>query len=237
MIHRKAKSMKTINNDINQTMRQKHIPYGIYEKYFKRLLDCLLALLLIFFFFPFLLSIALLVRIKLGTPVVFSQERPGLNGKIFKLYKFRTMTEERDDNGELLPDDKRLTSFGRKLRSTSLDELLELFNILKGEMSLVGPRPLLVEYLPYYTDKEKHRHDVRPGLSGLAQIHGRNAIAWEEKFAWDLQYVRKITFIGDMLIILQTIVKVINGSDVLVGKQYKAGRLDVVRETKKKSEK
>ena len=208
----------------------RHKPYGSYEKYLKRVMDAFLALLAIIVLSPVLIVTAVLVRIKLGAPVLFVQERPGLNGEIFKLYKFRTMTDKRDKNGKLLPDDERLPKFGRMLRSTSLDELPELFNILRGDMSIIGPRPLLAEYLPYYTEEEKHRHDVRPGLSGLAQVHGRNTITWEEKFAWDLKYVEKITFLGDVSIILQTIIKAVKRSDILVGKQHKVGRLDVVRE-------
>lgn len=210
-------------------MKNKHRPYGPYEKYIKRLMDCILSVFAIIVLFPVLLVTAILVRVKLGSPVLFTQDRPGLEGKIFKLYKFRSMTDKKDKDGKLLSDDERLTAFGRMLRSTSLDELPELFNILKGDMAIIGPRPLLVEYLPYYTTQEMHRHDVRPGLSGLAQVRGRNAISWEEKFAWDLKYVGRITFLGDMLIILQTVVKTLKRSDILVGKQHKAGRLDDVR--------
>lgn len=210
-------------------MESKHRPYGPYEKYIKRAMDCFLAVCAIVVLFPVLFITAILVRVKLGSPVLFTQERPGLNGKIFKLFKFRSMTEKRDKDGNLLPDDDRLPSFGRKLRATSLDELPELFNIAKGDMSIVGPRPLLVEYLPYYTKEEMHRHDVRPGLTGMAQVHGRNTISWEEKFAWDLKYVNKITFLGDLLIVFQTVIKTVKRSDILVGKQHKAGRLDVVR--------
>ena len=209
-----------------------HKPYGLYEKYIKRPLDVFLATLAIIILSPVLLVTAILVRFKLGSPVLFTQERPGLDGKIFKLYKFRSMTDKKDRDGKLLPDDERLTSFGRTLRSTSFDELPELFNIVKGDMAIIGPRPLLVEYLPYYTEEEQHRHDVRPGLSGLAQVHGRNVISWEEKFAWDLKYVKKITFWGDVTIVLQTVVKTLKRSDILVGKQHKAGRLDVVRAAK-----
>ncbi|MCI8665987.1 MAG: sugar transferase [Dorea sp.] len=178
---------------------------------------------------PVLLVTAALVRFRLGTPVLFSQKRPGRDGKLFKLYKFRSMTDARDSVGKLLPDDDRLTPFGRALRSTSIDELPELLNIVKGDMSVVGPRPLLTEYLPYYTETERQRHDVRPGLSGLAQVHGRNTITWEEKFAKDLEYVRRITFMGDMKIIFQTIIKTVKRSDIRVGKEHIAGRLDKVR--------
>lgn len=148
---------------------------------------------------------AILVKNKLGTPVFFTQERPGKDKKIFKLYKFRTMTDERDENGELLPDEIRLTDFGKKLRSTSLDELPELFNIIKGDMAVVGPRPLLVRYLSRYNEKQARRHEVRPGFTGLAQVHGRNSLSWEEKFNWDVQYVDHITFFGDWKIIIDTI--------------------------------
>lgn len=210
-----------------------HKPYGVYEKYIKRPMGRCLAIIAIIFLSPILLVTAILVRLKLGTPILFKQERPGLNGDIFKLYKFRSMTDARDSSGQLLSDDERLTKFGRTLRSTSLDELPELFNIAKGDMAIIGPRPLLVEYLPYYTEQEMHRHDVRPGLSGLAQIHGRNTISWEEKFAWDLKYVNRITFLGDMAIIVQTIAKTLKRSDICVGKQHKAGKLDIVRAEKK----
>ena len=180
----------------------------MYAKYFKRVLDFLLSLIAIIILSPVLLIIAILVRIKLGSPVLFKQERPGKNEKIFTLYKFRTMTDKKDEKGNLLPDEDRLTKFGKILRSTSLDELPELFNILKGDMSIVGPRPLLVEYLELYNEEQKHRHDVRPGLTGLAQISGRNSISWEEKFKDDIKYVNKVTFINDVKIILKTIVKV-----------------------------
>lgn len=180
----------------------------MYAKYIKRALDFLCSLVAIILLSPILLIIAILVRIKLGKSVIFKQKRPGRNEKIFKLYKFRTMTNEKNENGELLPDEKRLTKFGKILRATSLDELPELFNILKGDMSIVGPRPLLVEYLPLYNEEQKHRHDVRPGLTGLAQVSGRNAITWEEKFKKDVEYVHNITFIGDVKIILKTVVKV-----------------------------
>ncbi len=207
----------------------KHKPHGPYEKYIKRPLDCVLACTALAVLSPVFGVTALLVRTKLGSPVLFHQERPGKNGKIFRLYKFRSMTDARDENGELLPDDERLTRFGRLLRSTSLDELPELWNIAKGDMAILGPRPLLVEYLPYYTEREKHRHDVRPGLSGLAQVHGRNALSWEEKFNWDLQYVDHITFAGDVKLLFETVYKTVKRSDILVGKQHRVGRLDVER--------
>ena len=197
-------------------MNNQHKPYGPYEKYFKRVLDvfCGLAALLVFWWLYII--VAVLVRIKLGSPVLFKQERPGKNEEIFKLYKFRTMTDARDENGNLLPDEVRLTKFGRALRATSLDELPEVFNILKGEMSLVGPRPLTIQYLPYYSEEERHRHDVRPGLSGLAQVNGRNFIDWDHRLAFDVQYVKKITFIGDLRIILQTALKFIKKEDIAV---------------------
>jgi len=181
----------------------------VYARFFKRALDCIISLFALILLSPLLLSIAILVRINIGSPVLFKQKRPGRNEKIFTLYKFRTMTDECDKNGELLPDELRLTKFGKWLRSTSLDELPELFNILKGDMSLVGPRPLLVEYLPLYNEEQRRRHEVRPGLTGFAQINGRNAISWEEKFRFDLQYVDNITFLQDLKIIFLTIIKVI----------------------------
>jgi lipopolysaccharide/colanic/teichoic acid biosynthesis glycosyltransferase len=171
-------------------------------------MDIILSLCALIVLSPVLLILALLVRIKLGSPVIFKQKRPGLHEKIFTLYKFRTMTDKRDENGELLPDKIRLTRFGKLLRSTSLDELPELLNILKGDMSIVGPRPLLVQYLPLYNKHQKRRHDVRPGLTGLAQVNGRNAISWEEKFDLDVQYVDKIKFVSDWKIILLTVKKV-----------------------------
>ena len=189
---------------------------GIYKKYIKRPMDFILALIGIIVLSPVLLIIAILVRIKLGSPVLFKQGRPGLNERIFTIYKFRTMTNERDENGELLPDSMRLTKFGKFLRSTSLDELPELFNILKGDMSFVGPRPLSVMYLPYYTEEERLRHSVRPGLTGLSQINGRNTVNWEERFAYDIEYVNNITFINDMKIILKTILVVLKREGIVV---------------------
>lgn len=197
----------------------------MYKKYFKRLVDILCSLAAIVVFSWLYIIVGVLVRIKLGSPVVFKQARPGKDGKIFNLYKFRTMTDEKDENGNLLPDDVRLTPFGRMLRKTSLDELPEAFNILKGDMSVVGPRPLLVEYLDYYTEEEMHRHDVRPGLTGLAQVNGRNAITWEEKFKYDLEYVNNVTFLGDVKIIFKTVLKAVKGSDILVGEQHVVGKL------------
>ena len=190
----------------DQSIR-KEIPHKmrIYEKYIKRPQDFLCALAAIIVLSPVMLIIALLVRIKLGSPVIFTQDRPGLGGKIFKLYKFRSMTDARDENGDLLPDEVRLTPFGKKLRSTSLDELPELFNMLKGDMSVVGPRPLLVRYLDRYNEHQARRHEVRPGFTGYAQVHGRNAISWEDKFNYDVEYVDHITFLGDWKIIFQTV--------------------------------
>ena len=188
----------------------------MYRKYIKRLLDIIISLTALILLFPVILIVAILVRIKLGSPVIFRQERPGRDEKIFKLYKFRSMSDKKDENGNLLPDDQRLTKFGRILRATSLDELPELVNILKGEMSLIGPRPLAVCYLPYYNEKEKHRHDVRPGLTGLAQINGRNALNWDDRFTYDIQYVENITFLNDMKILFKTVLKVIKREDVIV---------------------
>ncbi len=190
-------------------MNNRHIPYGPYERFVKRPIDIVCALAAVIVFFWLYLIVAVLVKVKLGSPVLFKQERPGKNEKIFKLYKFRTMTDERDENGELLPDDVRLTKFGKFLRSTSLDELPEAFNILKGDMSVVGPRPLLVQYLPLYNEKQHRRHEVKPGLSGYAQVNGRNSVTWEEKFNLDVEYVDKITFTGDVKIVFDTVVKAI----------------------------
>lgn len=181
---------------------------GIYRRFVKRPMDFLLSFIAIIVLSPVFLIVAILVRTKLGSPVLFKQERPGLNEDIFMMYKFRTMTDERDGNGELLPDSIRLTKFGRLLRSTSLDELPELINIIKGDMSIIGPRPLLVQYLPLYNNHQKRRHEVRPGLSGLAQVSGRNAIGWEDKFNLDVEYVDNVSFIGDWTIIFLTLKKV-----------------------------
>ena len=197
-------------------MKTTHKPYGPYEKFFKRPLDVILAGAALVVLSPVLGVTALLVKKKLGSPVIFAQERPGKDEKIFKLYKFRSMTDARDEEGKLLPDDRRLTPFGRALRSTSLDELPELWNIFKGDMSVIGPRPLVPQYLPYYTEEEKHRHDVRPGLSGLAQINGRNTLNWEDRFAYDLKYVKNISFMLDVSIVLKTLLKVVKRSDIQV---------------------
>lgn len=195
-------------------MTTKHEPYGLYEKYFKRPIDLICGLAAIVVFCWLYVIIAILVRIKLGSPVLFIQDRTGKDEKIFKLYKFRTMTDTRDENGELLPDEIRLTKFGKWLRSTSLDELPEAFNIIKGDMSVIGPRPLLVRYLPYYTEEERDRHSIRPGLSGYAQVHGRNYLMWDERLALDVQYANKITFLGDVKIIFQTVMKVVRRADI-----------------------
>ena len=200
---------------------------GIYEKYIKRPQDFFCAFIAIIFLSPILLVVACLVRVKLGSPVLFQQNRPGKNEKIFHLYKFRTMTDLKDRNGNLLPDDARLTKYGKMLRSTSLDELPELFNILKGDMAVIGPRPLLEQYLSLYSPVQRRRHEVRPGLSGLAQISGRNAISWEEKFEKDVEYVDHITFLGDWKIILITVWKAFKQegihSDTSVTAEYFAG--------------
>lgn len=178
---------------------------GFYEKNIKRPQDFLCALLACIVLSPIMLVVAVLVKLKIGSPILFAQERPGLHGEIFKLYKFRTMTDERDENGELLPDEQRLTSFGKLLRSASLDELPEIALILSGKLSICGPRPLLVKYLSRYDAHQSRRHEVRPGITGLAQVNGRNSISWEEKFDMDVEYVEHITFLGDWKIILKTI--------------------------------
>jgi lipopolysaccharide/colanic/teichoic acid biosynthesis glycosyltransferase len=205
----------------------------MYRKYFKRVFDFVCSLLALIVLSPVLLITALLVRIKLGTPVIFKQKRPGLNEKIFTLYKFRTMTDQKDEQGNLLPDEVRLTKFGKMLRSTSLDELPELWNILKGNMSVVGPRPLLVRYLPYYTDKEKHRHDVRPGLTGLAQVNGRNELSWDDRFRLDLEYVMNLSFKQDFIIIALSIKKVFMHTDICIDGNYSLLDFDNYRNKKR----
>ncbi len=189
------------------------IKHGIYSLFIKRLLDILISLTILVFFFWLYLIVAILVRVKLGSPILFKQPRPGKDEKIFNMYKFRTMTDERDEKGNLLPDDVRLTKFGRILRKTSLDEIPELFCILKGDMSIVGPRPLLIEYLPYYTEREKLRHSVRPGLTGLAQVSGRNTVDWDRRFEIDVQYVENLTFFMDLKVICMTVKTVLGHSD------------------------
>lgn len=186
-----------------------HKPYGFYEKSVKRPLDFGLTLFALFFLWPFLLICYIAVRIGMGTPVIFKQPRPGLGEEIFTLRKYRTMTEEKDKDGILLPDEKRLTRFGKKMRSTSLDELPELVNIIKGDMSIVGPRPQLVRDMVFMSNEHRKRHDVKPGLTGLAQVNGRNGISWEEKLDMDLQYIDHISFLGDLKIVLQTVKKVL----------------------------
>lgn len=188
-------------------MEQAHKPYGPYEKYFKRPLDIFCALAALIVFGWLYVIVAILVRVKLGSPVIFKQPRPGKDEKIFNLYKFRSMTDERNENGELLPDEVRMTKFGKLLRATSLDELPEAINILKGDMSVIGPRPLLVKYLPRYNAKQHHRHDIRPGLSGWAQVNGRNAVTWEEKFSMDVWYTQNVSFLLDLKIVLMTVGK------------------------------
>ena len=195
--------------DVIKNRKSKHKSRGIYEAYFKRVIDFICGMLVLVILWPLYVVLAIMVRIKLGSPVLFTQDRPGKDEKIFKLYKFRTMTEERDEKGELLPDDKRLTSFGSWLRRTSMDEIPEAFNIVRGDMSLIGPRPLLVSYLPFYNERERLRHMVRPGLTGYAQAHGRNAVSWEDKFAMDAQYVEDITFCSDVKIIVDTVIVVL----------------------------
>lgn len=201
----------------------------MYAKCLKRLFDFILSLVAIIILSPVLLVLTLVGAIKMKGNPFFTQDRPGLHEKVFKLIKFRTMTNEKDENGELLSDEKRLNGYGRFLRSTSLDELPELFNILKGDMAIIGPRPLLVQYLPYYTEKERHRHDVRPGLSGLAQVNGRNLVKWDQRLAYDVEYVNTLTFSGDIRIVIQTIKKVLAREDIAVDTDTVETYLDVER--------
>lgn len=201
----------------------------IYRKLIKRPLDIFVSGIAIVILSPIMLVTAILVRVKLGSPVIFRQERPGKDETRFKLFKYRTMTDERDEKGELLPDEVRLTRFGRALRATSLDELPELLNIFMGDMSIVGPRPLLVRYLPFYKDEERLRHSVRPGLTGLAQVNGRNNLGWDERLEFDVEYVKHITFAGDMKIILKTVGKVFKRSDIASGEQLIMQDLDKER--------
>ena len=208
----------------------RHRPYGPYERYIKRPLDCVLAALLLILLSPVMGVLALLVRVKLGAPVIFRQERPGRDEHIFRLCKFRTMTDARDEKGELLSDSDRLTSFGRRLRETSLDELPELWNVLKGDMAIVGPRPLLIQYLPAYTARERHRHDVRPGITGLAQVSGRNFLPWDQRLALDVEYAERITFFGDLRILAMTVWKVLRREDVASStEEIDEGDLDEIR--------
>ena len=209
---------------------------GFYERIIKRLLDFLLSLTALSILSPVLLILTVLGTVKMKGNPFFTQQRPGRNEKIFRLVKFRTMTCEKDDEGNLLPAEQRLNGYGRLLRSTSLDELPELINILKGDMSIVGPRPLLVAYLPYYTAEEKHRHDVRPGLTGLAQVNGRNNLTWEEKFSYDLEYVAHISLKTDIAIIAKTIGKVVKRSDIQIDTQFSEGNLASLRSEKMKQE-
>lgn len=212
---------------VDLTKKSDHKPHGPYERFVKRPLDVFLATGALIVLLPILLVTAILVRVKLGSPVLFKQDRPGKDEKVFKLVKFRTMTDARDENGKLLPDTLRLTKFGRILRSTSLDELPELINIIKGDMSIIGPRPLAVSYLPYYNNKEKHRHDVRPGLTGLAQVNGRNAISWDAKFKYDVEYIENITFVNDMEILFLTVEKVFVREGIGQGEQHPGNLYDV----------
>ena len=204
----------------------------MYKNCLKRMIDFCCALVALILLSPLLLIVAVLVRTKLGSPILFKQERPGKDGRIFKLIKFRSMTDQKDKDGNYLSDDIRLTRFGRALRASSLDELPEFVNILKGDMAVIGPRPLLVEYLPYYSEEELHRHDVRPGLSGWAQVNGRNSTPWDLRLQQDLYYVNNVSFLFDLKIVFLTIVKVIKKSDILVGKEIPAGRLDQDRKDK-----
>lgn len=209
--------------------QKKKITTGLYKTYIKRLLDICLSLLGLILLSPVIAVTASLVKIKLGSPVIYIQKRPGKDGKIFCMYKFRSMSKKKDNEGNLLPDEARLTKFGKRLRSTSLDELPELYNILKGDMSIVGPRPLLVEYLPLYNEKQKHRHDVRPGLTGLAQVNGRNAISWDEKFKLDIMYIESVSFSMDMKIVLKTVKKVFCREDI---NSDKASTMELFRGSK-----
>lgn len=203
----------------------------MYKLFVKRVLDFVLSLIAIIVLSPVYLIVAILVRTKLGSPIIFTQERPGKDEKIFKMYKFRSMTDERDENGKILPDDVRLTKFGKLLRSTSLDELPELFNILKGDMSIVGPRPLMARYLPYYKERERKRHTVRPGLTGYAQVKGRNSLTWDERFEYDVEYIEKVSLILDICIIFDTVKIVLKREGIGLGD---LGNLDDYREVQSK---
>lgn len=208
----------------------------MYQKYIKRLLDIVISLTALIVLSPVLLAVAVLVRVKLGSPVIFHQDRPGYREKVFRLCKFRSMTDERGADGELLPDEVRLTKFGKALRATSLDELPELWNILKGDMSLIGPRPLLVSYLPYYTDEERLRHSVRPGLTGLAQVRGRNLLDWDRRIATDVEYVKNLTFAMDVKIFCMTICKVLTHEDIEVNTNQVEGNFAEIRKARQKKE-
>jgi len=210
-------------------MRDLLITKPIYKRFIKRPMELVLASIALIVFSPVLLIISILVKINLGSPVIFKQERPGLKGKVFTMYKFRTMTDERDESGRLLPDGERLTKFGNFLRSTSLDELPELWNIVRGDMGIVGPRPLLVRYLPYYTHEERQRHDVRPGLTGLAQVNGRNLLSWDRRLELDVWYTKNITLKLDITIMFLTIKNVILQKDIAVADQHVMDSLDVER--------
>lgn len=199
--------------EVKNILKGKDRNHMIYAKYVKRILDFLLSLFGVIVLSPVLLILSVLVRVKLGSPVLFKQERPGKNEKIFTLCKFRTMTDEKDSEGNLLPDNVRLTRFGKFLRATSLDELPELFNILKGDMSIIGPRPLLVSYLPYYSEREKKRHSIRPGLTGLAQVSGRNFIDWDKRLEKDVEYVENLSFRMDMKVLKMTVQTVLGHQD------------------------
>lgn len=223
------KDLNLTNFPTNQLTNKK----SIYRRFFKRPMDFVLSLIAIIFLSPTLLVVALLVRIKLGSPVLFKQKRPGLNEKIFTMYKFRSMTDERDESGELLTDEQRITKFGKLLRSTSLDELPGLLNIVKGDMSIVGPRPLLTRYLPYYTVEEKLRHSVRPGLTGLSQVNGRNLLEWDKRLVLDVQYAQNVTFLQDIRIIFLTVKKVVQRKDIVSGNQHVLKSLDVERKVYK----
>jgi len=203
---------------------------GVYKRYIKWPMDFILSLFAIIILSPIFLIVAVLVKVKIGSPVIFKQKRPGLNEKIFTLYKFKTMTDEKDENGELASDEIRLTQFGKFLRSTSLDELPQLWNIVRGDMAVVGPRPLLVQYLPYYTEIERCRYDTRPGLTGLAQVSGRNLLAWDDRLAKDVEYVHQISFVNDLCIIFKTVLKVLKKQDALTNTSQIEGNLAEIRQ-------
>lgn len=226
-------SQKKREKDAKREKRVIHKPYGPYEKYWKRSFDFFFSSLALIILSPVIVAVAVMVRIKLGSPVLFIQERPGRDEKIFRILKFRTMADKRDRDGNLLPDADRLGKFGKMLRASSLDELPELVNILKGDMSIIGPRPLIPRYIQYFTKAEKHRHDVRPGLSGLAQINGRNALSWDDRLALDVEYVEQITFQTDAKIVLETIKKVLKEEDVVIrGTEGSVLDFDVERKMK-----